>query len=713
MFEDLPTLEELMFTVAREARPEERLSVSGAAQKYIRINKPGSYVGQFSPDYTPYMTEPTDLLSSRDFRGVIFCGPVQSGKTQAFQSWLTYTLKIDPADMIIYAMTNAHASDFTVTRIDRLLSENAHLGEMLLKGSSSDSMFRKMFRNGVILNISWPSATELASRSIPRVFMTDYDSFDQDVAGEGSPFVLAEKRTTVFRRNAKIMAESTPKHEITDLRWTQPPDHPHEAPPTLGVLGLYNMGDRRRWMWHCVACKTPFEPDFSTLKWPDTKDIMEASEAAYLACPSCGQIYEHDTSVEGPSKNEMNSMHARWIKEGELWRPNREISGAPRRSRYASFWLKGPAARFQTWSEIVFEYLTAMEQYQKTMDEGPLKSVTNTRMALPYRPRSAESLRAPEAVMARARDLGHRVVPQGGRFLVAAVDVQKNRFVVQVHAIGRDNEIWVVDRFDVRYSKRPDDSGGFRWVQPGSHPEDWDLLIAEVIEKKYPLADGSGKLMPVHMTFCDSGGQEGVTTNAYEFWRRLRSPPEFDEETEDEVARAVPPPGAFAKFQLVIGRPKPGAPRYQITYPDSQRKDRFAGAKGEIPVAQINSDPVKDQLDNILNRTDPGARVNFPNWLQKEFYDELCAEVRDEKGRWQKVSKRNESWDLLAYVLAGLLDERINVEAPAFWANPPSWAAEWDKNPFLIDPNAGTEAQSKRGGSDILSRLSRLGSEIA
>ena len=638
---------------------------------------------------------------------------VPTHNTQMFQSWHAWGQKIEPADLIVYQMTMNAASDFTISRIDPLHRNNPALGKLLLRGAQANSNFRKMFRNGSILRISWPSPTELASKSVPRVFLTDYDRMPQDVGGEGSPFVLAEKRTTTYRRNAMCAAESTPSFPISDLRWSQPADRPHEAPPCDGIIGLYNKGDRRRWYWHCVSCEGSFEPDFSLMKWPDTKDFMDAAEQAYIACPHCGQVYEHSGSDDAPGKIEMNFENARWIKEGQIWAPDRRVVGVPLRSRYASFWLKGPAARFQPWSQMVFEYLTAKDHYARTGDETDLQATINTRQALPYRPQKAESLRSPEDIMARARDFGGKVVPRGGRFLIATIDVQKSKFVVQVHAIGSGADKWVIDRFNVRVSKRPDEeAGGMRWIMPGAYPEDWNELIEHVLLKSYPLSDDSGRRMPIKLTLCDSGGEDGVTKNAYEFFRRLRNPPERREdapETHMEI-----PPGLHTRFQLLIGRSPPHAPRYQITYPDSQRKDRHAGARGDIPVAQLNSNMLKNELDHALDRTEPGGgRINFPNWLEPSFYNELCAEAKNEKGKWEKIgsSYRNESWDLLAYCLAACLDKRIGLEKPNFWLTPPSWAEEWDANDFIFNPTTGksmVEGPPKKAFD-----FKKLGSDIA
>jgi phage terminase large subunit GpA-like protein len=198
------------------------------------------------------------------------------------------------------------------------------------------------------------------------------------------------------------------------------------------------------------------------------------------------------------------------------------------------------------------------------------------------------------------------------------------------------------------------------------------LLVDQVLLKTYPLADDSGRHMQVKAAACDSGGQEGVTANAYAFYRWLRD--------ECEV------PDLWRRFQLVKGAPKPNAPRVQISYPDAERKDRRAASRGEVPVLLINSNQVKDMAYAMLNRKDPyGGRVSFPTWLPDTFYTELTAEVRTSKG-WENPKRlRNESWDLLCYSIALGLSSKIKIEQ-IDWMDPPSWAREWDENDLVFSP---------------------------
>ena len=129
-------------------------------------------------------------------------------------------------------------------------------------------------------------------------------------------------------------------------------------------------------------------------------------------------------------------------------------------------------------------------------------------------------------------------------------------------------------------------------------------------------------------------------------------------------------------------------------------------------MALIHSDILKNELDNALDRMEPyGGRINFPNWLDNNFYTELTGEVRNEKGKWENPNNyRNESWDLLTYCLAACIHPKINVERPEFWANPPTWAEEWDTNDLVFHPEKEKPIVSNR---KMKFDLTKLGEELA
>lgn len=709
------SIEDMVVAAAEGVRPAERLTVSEAAAKYRKIRNVGSYEGDWLNETTPYLVEPMDELTNQLYSTVCFVGPAQCGKTDMFLNFLTYKVVCDPADVMLVQTAQATARDFSISRVDRLHRHSEEVGNRLLSSRDADNVYDKRYRSGMLLRLTWPSINELSGRPVPFIWETDYDRMTQDVDGEGTPYILGRARTTTFGRYGRVIVESSPGFPITDPQWVA--KSRHEAPPCEGILAIYNSGDRRRWYWRCVSCRQSFEPHRSLLTWPNSEDPVECGEQAFLRCPHCEQKY-YETETDAPGKREMNQLfenggHARWVKDGQFW--TREgLVGQSIRSSTASFWLMGMAATFSTWSDLVQSLLAGEKEYLENASENTLKSVINTKFGEAYLPKAQALARLPEMLRSRAKDYGQRVVPPGVRFLIATIDVQKNRFEVQVHGIGTD-DIWVIDRYMVRYSKReqPDNPGQFQYVNAGAFAEDWRLLVTEVMMKSYPLMTDPEKHMAIWQTVSDSGGSEGVTHNAYEFVRWLRRGYKDDNGNDLEPTETQEKypwhPHLAARFHLLKGDPSPNAPRIKVSFPDSQRKDRHAGARGEIPVIFINADMMKDELNGILDRTEPGGRINFPNWLPINFYKELTVETKDPKTmKWVNPNKyRNESWDLLVYCLVMLLHRTVLWEH-ILWTEPPTWAAEWDKNDMVFSVNGPQPFEEEEDMTPDLRSLGEL-----
>jgi len=700
-------LEDLIYESAEAIRPSEALTVSQAAEKYRYINNPGSFVGQWSNDTTPYLVEPQDELTNRLYESVVFVGPAQCGKTDMFLNYLTYTVMCDPADLSLIQTVQASARDFSIARVDRLHMHTPCVGERCIV----DNVYDKQYRSGMILRMQWPTPNELSGKPIPRLWLTDLDRMETNIGGEGTPFGMAKARATSYKQYGKVIAESSPGHPILDPQWSK--KTPHEAPPCEGILALYNAGDRRRYYWRCISCQNAFEPHWNLISYPNTADPLEAGEAAVMGCPHCGQIYTHDENSDNPGKSGMNQLyekggHARWVKEGQFWVPETGLlTGTPRRAVSASFWLMGVAAAFNNWRQLVTDFVSAEKEWEDTFKEETLKTVVNTKLGMPYLPKAQATARLADQLKSRAKNYGQRVVPHGVRFLIATVDVQNNRFEVQITGVGLD-DLWIIDRFKVQYSKRrdPDRAEQLKPISPGAHPEDWRHLLYEVMEKTYPLVDDPDKHMAIFHTFCDSAGETGFTANAYDFYRWLRLG--YDDAVSDEVRQLYPwKPGFESRFQLTKGEPTPSAPRVRLGWPDAQRKDRKASARGEVPVLFINTNAVKNHVDAVLDRTDPGGRINFPDWLPLWFYKELTVETKNKEGKWENISgHRNESWDLLVYCFAGLLHHVVGWEHIR-WDEPPDWAAEWPVNSMVFSISGAETPFTEQ--EDAFSDLEALG----
>ncbi len=697
-------LEDIIQRASESIQAKEALDVADAAIKYRYLNNAPAYTGPWTHEKTPYLVEPMRDMTDRLYETVVFMGPAQCGKTELFLNYLVYTVMCDPADLMLVQTVQATARDFSITRVDRMHRHSEVVGKKVLV----DNTYDKQYSSGMILRLSWPTVNELSGKPVPRVFLTDYDRMTMDVDGEGTPYVLAKARTTSFKKYGKVIVESSPGFVQLDPTWQ--PATPHQAPPCEGIASLYNSGNRRRWYWQCYQCKFGFEPHWNLLSYPNTKDIEDAAAQAVMYCPRCRAKYSHDYADWCPSKEEMNATRANWLKEGQNWTED-GIHGKGVRSANSTYWLQGVSATFNSWANLVKDVLNAEKEFEETGKEETLKGVINTKVGMPYLPKAQAKARLADDLKKRAFNFGHKVVPHGARFLIATIDVQGNRFEVQVQAVGTE-DIWVIDRYQIKYSKRVDPTNVSQYlpIDPASYPEDWRHILYEVLQKTYPLQDDETRHMGIYYTMSDSAGKDGFTTNAYEFYRWLARGYDPEDRTVSEEMKERYPwsPGYLERFGLLKGEAKPGTPRLRITYPDSQRKDRHAGALGEIPVSILNTTILKNQLDGILGRQEEGGRINFPDWLPLSFYKELVVETKAKDGKWENLTgHRNESWDLLVYCLAALLHPTVHW-GHIRWAEPEGWADEWDRNTNVFSI-AENDAPPSIAASDLMADLEALG----
>jgi phage terminase large subunit GpA-like protein len=644
-------------TVAELYRPPRRMKPSAATGKYLRNDK-----GAYDLSLSPMMVEPLDLLSSREYQGIVFVGPARSSKTYSLLlGGLTYVITSAPGDMLMVQMTGESARDFSRGDLDRAIRHSPELAKRLSTRARDDNTFDKFWRSGVSLKIGWPAVSQLSSKTLQYVFITDYDRPENrdNVDGEGPMWDLAMKRVETYMSRGKCVAESSPGEVIIDPQWRA--QTPHEAPPVAGIMSLYNRGTRARWYWPCVHCGeySEAQPGLSNFKLPPFEELEKlvqkqdpvslAEEFAFIPCRKCGGIHrmEHRT--------EMNAR-AKWVHEGERIENGKRV-GERRRSGIASFWLGGVAATYQRWDGLLQKYFQGLLSYARSGEEDSLRATTMTDQAMPFMSRNLAKYRGPEALINRMEEWEQNTVPPGVRFLTAAVDVQANRFVVQVHGWGVDLQTWIIARFNISSSRREEAPGRFAALDPAAYAEDWNVLIDEIINKKFSLAEAPGTLIGVRLVGCDSGGKEGVTARAYDFWRKIRAM------------------NLQHRFVLLKGDSKLNSPRMHLTWPDTRgRKDRYASARGDIPVHMLNVNLLKDGVAADIARDIPGpGYAHFPKWLPPSFFDELMSETKGSDGRWELTAggRRNETLDLFGYNRAlciALGAEKIN------WNNPPDWA---------------------------------------
>jgi phage terminase large subunit GpA-like protein len=670
-------------------RPPRRVTVSQGAATNLVIKQPGGYVGNWAADETPYMVEPMDMLASRRHEAVCFVGPARTGKTMGLlEGWASHVIVNDPGDMLIVQMTQDKAREYSKIRIGRALLHSPNLAALKSMSTQDDNTHDKMFRNGMWLRIGWPTVSQLSSSDYRYVALTDYDRMPDDIDGEGSAFALGLKRTTTFLSRGMCVVESSPGRDVSDPNWKAVT--PHEGPPADGVVSVYNRSDRRRWYWKCLDCADWYEAApgiglFSLM--PPQKQLLDivregdlyemAKQWSKVVCPHCGSISEKER------KHTMNRA-GRWLQDGQTIDSDDVVRGTPMQSTIAGYWMGGIAAAYQSWQSLVMRYLQGLREYAMSGSELTLKTTVNTDQCLPYMSMHLqESADANNDPIDRAeRELERYVLPDSTRFVTAQVDVQGGsgaRFIVQVQAHGPNFETWLVDRYEITQSKREGMGADFAPIDPASYAEDWDILTEKIVRSTYRTTT-PGLELRMRMVAVDSGGEDGVTDKAYAWFRRLRA--------EKLHKRVMLVKGASAKGAAIIKETWVG--------------NRSGREKGDVPLYLLNTNLLKDAVFAGINRKTPGPGYHhFPKpkgpdnregWLPASFFDELQSEVRDKKGVWQQIRKRNESVDLCCYARAACL--RLGVDKIKDWTQAPTWARPIAMNSDAITVEARREMKA-------------------
>ena len=660
-------------------RPPRRVTVAEGAAAALVINQPGGYIGPWSAEATPYMVEPMNMLASRGHEAVCFVGPARTGKTMGLlDAWVGHAVVNDPGDFLVVQMTQEKAREYSKTRIDRSIRHSPALRAMKSASAQHDNTHDKMFRHGMWLRIAWPTVTNLSSSDYRYVALTDYDRMPDDIDGEGSAFALGLKRTTTFLSRGMCMVESSPGRDVADPNWR--PVTAHEGPPTSGVMGIYNRSDRRRWYWPCPDCGEHFEvtPGLSLFGLPSDDELVElvreanldelAAKYSRVICPHCGTMI-------GPRKKHELNQRGVWLRDGEKITAAGERYGAPSTSTIAGYWLGGCAAAYQNWKSLVMRHLQGLREYALTGSELTLKTTVNTDQGMPYLPRALVEASKNGGQVRQDERMVRYAVPEWARFLTAAVDVQGGsnaRFVVQVHAVGPHFEQALVDRYEIKESKREGVGTEFAPIDPASYAEDWALLTERVVQATYKTPI-EGHELQVLLTVVDSGGEDGVTDKAYAWWRAMKQAKLHD--------RVMLVKGASTKNAAMIRQTLVG--------------NRTSREKGDVPLYLLNVDMLKDAVHAGLRRQTPGpGYLHIPGWVNKAFIDELHhSEVRGTSGKWSQIRKRNEAFDLAGYIRAGCL--RLGADKIKNWDKAPAWAAPLALNRELVTADARREMKTE------------------
>lgn len=665
-------------------KPPVAITVPEAVEQIPRglDNPSGGYSGPWRNSMAPYLMGPMASLDDPAYEETVFVGPGQCGKTEIGLNWLTKSVVYDPADMLIILDEKDQTEDFAIRRMARLIGATREVSARLERSSKLQYEFR-----GMLATLLWATGSKAASKNAPRVWMSERDSMPDDLDGEGDPVDLFQKRVATFGAAGKLFIESSPKKPVRRAFQARLAlESRHHAPPTTGILARYMRGTMRRYYWPCPHCDewfTPAPEDFYIEPGARSADEVIAFG---MQCPHCGVLIA-EVDKPGMLARTLDADNFGWVAWGETISPEGRISGRAPRSRIDSYWLSGFQSAFVSWEKLARKQLAAQEDFERTGDENALKTYYQLDLAVPYESKVETDGGVLDEITlkARAEDFPLRVVPDGAHLLTAAVDVQGSSFEVMVTAWGADQESWILDRYQIAVT-------GERAVSPASYPEDWDLL-GPIWTRAYPLAGNPARGLTPATVVIDTGGEDGVSSNAKAFRARMRLRGFSDK-----------------RVMLIKGDHGKNIPLIRPSNPD-QRLTAQRNAGGDTRVLLLDVDRLKSIVYARLKREEAGPGfIHLSLAASDKLFAELTAE-HQRGGKWIQTRVRNESFDLAGYNLAGL----YNLGGNRFdWSNPPAWlsAFETDVTPepaALPEPRRAPPPAAHRAGRVVQSSYLQRG----
>lgn len=646
------TPEEILADALPLLEPASRMSVTAAAERYIRVEVAGHWQA-YDRNVTPYLVEPQDITTSRLYTSSALVAPSQCGKTKGLEIIGLHRVTCDPMPVQVIHMTKTDGEAWVEEKLNQTIDNSPEILDRLGKGRDDSTFSRKRFR-GMRMSIGYPTARQLSARTQGLVLLTDLDHMPILLGPkdnpEGTPFRMARNRIRTFMSRGCVFVESSPAFPVAEDGWQQPKAHPHMLPPVeAGIALIYNDGTRGRLYWECPECGEEFEPRFDRLRYDDSLAPHAAGETAEMVCPCNGCVISHRHKVE--LNRAILNGRGGWRHEAEDGTPVPIEDPRVRKTSIASYALNGAASSFLSWSEMVADYETAKRQFEAFDDETDLKTFFYTKVGVPYQAQRSEEdgELTLQALKDNAKPGGQGIAPEWTRFITVSADVQKARFPVQVVAWGAAGERQIIDRFDliVPPEGAPDlvmrEDGPSRALSPARFIEDWAVL-EPLAERVWPVEGQSYGLRPIALG-VDFQGEVGVSDNAEAFWKGRRAKGQ----------------GHLWFLTRGVGGFKTGW-RTRYARPD-------AGSKGKkarnIKLLSMATDRLKDSvLASIARFADgPGAQ-HMPEWMDDEALKEALAEVKTKDGYVKRQGVvRNETLDLLVQALAlaehkGALDHK-------------------------------------------------------
>ena len=661
-------------------RPPEKISTLDWAEKNRKFRLPDS--GAMVPYdrwRTPYNIAPSNALDEPGVELVVMVKPSRSGGTTIAENFLGKMIDIGPMGRVAWYLGSDKAVKEYVEGAIRPLFEDHHrLQAKVGTGRSDDTDTRKRV-NGYLLEFLAANKAAFTNREFYFGVMDEPDAWAHF---SETPKIQLQGRQKNVGRRRKGMILSHP-----DKGWGS------------GVAPAWVTTSRGIYVMRCASCAM-FAAAHATRFWPEVQEfrldyakvrhaeragiderVDLAARTAGMACPHCGEILPDEQRF---AMVDEAGAEGWWMHRGQTLDPVHGIKGEMEPNPERGFYVHGLMVKTSPAADLAKSLEEALAKYERSRGSRAatktLREFMSKQLAEIFEGKkdiegvSAAGLQK----RAKAEVVDEEVVtvglfPAQAEFITAAVDVGVAKFDVSFRAWDRENRSWWLDRLTIRQRLWDDDR--FRDIRTRERIEDWDVLIAQVIERRFPIIGRDGWEMPVALTVIDvSDGN--VTWIGREFAARCY--------------RAGLTWKGWPKVQLVQGSPSAKAA-------ELPPKPRLQDDKGKrFPAGVLEWSPGVHKLKELalerLAITDGGpGQCFFANGIAANHFEEYFNEPLID-GKFDRQGP-NESLDLFAYEEAARLMLKPDKKDIDWVTRRPPWAQAIEFQPKGGDPSgSGTEA---------------------
>tara|TARA_B100000287_G_scaffold142150_2_gene133887 strand:- start:1439 stop:3304 length:1866 start_codon:yes stop_codon:yes gene_type:complete len=572
-------------------KPPKKLSLSEWADEYAYLSAESSAEGG-RWHTLPYQKAIMDAITDPKIEQITVMKSARVGYSKILNHIIAYHIHQDPCGIMVVQPTIEDAAGYSKEEIAPMIRDTKVLTNLVSDAKTRDSnntILQKQFPGGVLSLVGANSARGFRRVSRRIVLFDETDGYPASAGTEGDQIKLGIARTQYFW-NRKIVAGSTPT--IKDFS---------------RIERLFNQSDQRRYYVPCPHCN-----HMQYLRWPNMRWENDDPSTASYACEECGALIPHSKK--------------RWMVERGEWRPTQPGNG-----RHVGFhiWAAYSYSPNAEWSNLVEEFLLSKN------DPEQLKTWINTTLGECWEDEYASKVGA-DGLMERAATENYKrgEPPNLALMLTLGCDVQDDRLSMSIWGIGRNEEMFLVDRKVIYGSPARADV----WKQ-----------LDEVLMDKYKNDEGFE--MKIESAAIDTGGH--FTQEVYQYVR------------ERSHLGLIGIKGVGQKGKPPLGKP-------------TKVDINFSGRalKRGVQLFPVGVDTIKTTLHNKLKDAELGqGYIHFYPTITPDYFQELTAErqvLRYKHGYQERVwvkksNARNEALDEMVYAYAAFCRFQQKYDRRTIW----------------------------------------------